>query len=579
MTKYGVTHAARLAIRTLSSVSLMFAVACGSSRAQSDSSGSAGTAGTNTAGSSSGGAQQAGSGGAGAGGANEGGSGGSSMGGSSGGPSDPLFPPLIEGCDIPAAHEHADRALAAMLVGFWNGAEQYLNAASPGTGNVTGYWTYAQAFDALLDGAERTGGARYRGLIRAFYDGRDQRGWLVDFFDDETWMTLALMRAYDLTGETLYLDRATALYQDIMAAWDTTCCGEHMGGIWWNRQMEQKATASNAGPVIAGLRLAERTGDAQYLTFARQAYDFWMDHMVERASFAIFDHFTPPDGERFPGALTYNHGLMIGAALELHETTGEAHFLEEAHGFAQYMITVATRPSDVGPLLHDALGDTCDGDCPAWKGIGYRYLALLYQKDPTRAEYREVLVAGAEGLWTLARAADTDFFATNWAGPPPEAGGIEEQGSAAMALNLHALLCGSDVGATLTPGRYEAEEATLDHVALEALYPGFSGFGYVAAFATDEQGVSFDVDLPAAGPRQVTWTYSAAAGTAARSLLVNGAASPTLSFPVTAAWDTWAVVTTTLDLPQGKSTLELRYDESQGSTEPLNLDRIDVVER
>jgi hypothetical protein len=53
-----------------------------------------------------------------------------------------------------------------------------------------------------------------------------------------------------------------------------------------------------------------------------------------------------------------------------------------------------------------------------------------------------------------------------------------------MALNLYAMLCGSDVSAAPPmAGRYEAEEARLDHVALEREYAGFSGFGYVAAFA------------------------------------------------------------------------------------------------
>jgi len=386
---------------------------------------------------------QSGTGGGVNGGGTQGGGGGAMAGGSAGGPTEPKFPQLIDDCDVPAAHQRADAGLDSLLLNFWSDDEQYLQATS-NPGSVTGYWTYAQGFDALLDGVERTEGQKYQEWIRRFYDGREERGWLVDYFDDESWMTLALMRAYDLTGEQLYLDRAESIYQDIMAAWDTTCCGQYLGGIWWNRQHEQKATASNAGPVIAGVRLTARTNDPQYQAFARQAYDFWWNNMVNQETYAIFDHLNP-DGTRAPGSLTYNHGIMIGAALELHAVTGEAHFLEEAHGFGEYLVSVATRDSDVGPLLHDAIGQSCDGDCPAWKGIGYRYLAQLYRQDPTRAEYREVLSAGAEGIWTLARNADNDFFATNWAGPPPTVGGIEEQGSAVMALNIYAMLCGSNL--------------------------------------------------------------------------------------------------------------------------------------
>jgi predicted alpha-1,6-mannanase (GH76 family) len=428
----------------------------------------------------------------------------------------------------------------------------------------------------VLDGVERTDGARYRGLIRTLYEGRDQRGWIVDYFDDENWMTMALMRAYDLTGDELYLNRTENIFQDIMGAWDTTCCGEHLGGIWWNREMTQKATASNAGPVIAGARLAARTGDDQYLDFASMAYDFWMDHMVDQETFAIFDHFEPPEGERFPGALTYNHGLMIGAALELHAATGEAHYLSEAHGFGQYMSMVATRASSVGPLLHDDIGGDCDGDCPAWKGIGYRYLALLFRQDPSNQIYEEVLTAGAEGLWTLARS-ESDLFSTNWAGPPPTAGGVEEQGSAAMALNLYAILCGSDASTTALDSRVEAEESWLDSVGLEADHAGYSGFGYVAGFAADGQAVTFEWDAPEAGTYRVDWHYAAAGGAAQRSLVVNGGSASPLSFAGTATWDAWASVSSDLELLQGRNSIELRFDTGSGSAGPLTLDRIELA--
>ncbi|HVJ17536.1 MAG TPA: glycoside hydrolase family 76 protein [Polyangiaceae bacterium] len=574
-------------MRVLGWATIAVALGCGTDPAPHAAGGHGGSTNTaaGSAGLSSGGGGATTGGSGGGGGVTDGGAGGSQAGmagtataGSSGSPAGPLFPPLIDGCDIPAAHERADRALAALLVDFWNGTEQYLNSASPSTGNSTGYWTYAQAFDALLDGVERTGGERYRGLIRAFYDGRDQRGWLVDYYDDESWMTMTLLRAYDLTGDELYLEQAKTIYTDIMAGWDTTCCGEHLGGIWWNKQHAQKATASNAGPVIGGVRLAARSGDDQYLTFARQVYDFWMEHMVDQASFAIFDHFSPPDGARAPGSLTYNHGIMIGAALELHAATGEQHFLDEAHGFGHYLATVPMEDSEVGPVFND-FGTNCDGDCPAWKGIGYRYMALLFQQDPTRTEYRDVLVDGAEAIWTLARNPDTDHFSAYWMGPPPTAGGIEEQGSATMALNLHAMLCGSDLSAApVIAGRYEAEEARLEHVALEAQYAGYSGFGYVAAFAEDEQGVVFEVDAASSGMHQISWTYAAAAGAATRSVLVNGAlVSAAQSFAATGAWDTWASVDTTLELAQGPNLVELRFDEAAGSVAPLNVDRIDVT--
>jgi predicted alpha-1,6-mannanase (GH76 family) len=249
-------------------------------------------------------------------------------------------------------------------------------------------------------------------------------------------------------------------------------------------------------------------------------YAFWLTNMVDQTTWAVYDHLSK-DGTRAPGGLTYNHAGMFGAGLELNEATGEAHYLSEAHSLANYMITHAVRASSAGPVLAD--GDVCEGDCPAWKGIGYRYLAQLFRKDPAHTEYSTLLVNDANAVWTLARDPATDLFSAYWEGPAPTVGGVEKQGSAAMALNIYSMLCGSDVNAALpAAGVYEAEESTIDHVGLDAKYAGFSGFGYVSGFNKDAQGMSFDVTAPTAGSYTLEWTYSAGAGTATRSVLVAG---------------------------------------------------------
>ena len=588
--------------RLLSVLVGSLAVACGSDApsAGSNSGGSAGAAsehaGSGGALATSGGASTAGTSGngfaggpvpggagsasaiGGAGGTTNGGAtnGGASASGAGGAPLS-VFPPLIAGCDIPAAHSRADRALASALVNFWSGADQYLRALSPSDGKLTGYWTYAQVFDALLDGVERTHGQHYAGLIRAFYEGRAARGWLVDYYDDEAWMTLALMRAFDLTGDPRYLGTAEMIFKDIMTQWDTTCCGSHLGGIWWDKKKTQKATASNAGPALAGVRLAAHTGKSTYLDFAKKTYAFWKSDMVDGATFAIYDHITP-DGQRSPGALTYNHGLMIAAALELNIATGEAHYLTEAHGFGQYLISHATKPTSSGPVLFD--GTNCNGDCAAWKGIGYRYLAELYRHDPTHDEYRTVLTGGSKALWDLAHDPTTDFFSSNWAGPAPTSGGVEAQGSAAMALNLYAMLCGSDLGAVPPPERvYQAEEGWLDHVDAEATKGrGYVGFGYVSAFTKDKQGFTLDVNVPKAGTYDVAWRYTAGEGTCVRSVIVNGQAqTDALTFPATPSWTAWMTARSSATLPAGKSTIGLRFDAATGSKTSLDIDQLTVT--
>lgn len=64
-------------------------------------------------------------------------------------------------------------------------------------------------------------------------------------------MALALLRASLLSSDSVLsefcVNTSKLLASDIQEAWDTSCCGENVGGIWWDKSHSQKATASNAG--------------------------------------------------------------------------------------------------------------------------------------------------------------------------------------------------------------------------------------------------------------------------------------------------------------------------------------------
>jgi len=477
--------------------------------------------------------------------------------------------PVIVGCDGATANARADQTLAEMMFAFWNGTTQYLDATEPSDGRMTGYWTFAQAFDAVLDGVERTSGQHYKGLIKTLYTAENARTWTSDYYDDEDWMTLALIRAFDMTGDKTYLDRAVTIYLDITAAWDDTSA--FPGGIWWNRAHTQKATAANAGPVIAGARLSARTGDGAHLAFARKVYDFWYTKMV--TANRVADHITP-DGVVHPGRLTYNEGLMTGAGLALYAATGEVQFRTQAHGIAHTLVT-ETKTTSAGPVLADGTNTSCTGDCPQWKGIGYRYLAAALRDDPARSEYEAVLRTSVTGAWTLARNPTTGLFANDWAGPTMPTAQIEAESSTVMALNLYAMVCGAYVAPPATG--YEAEDAVLNHVALEGTNAGFSGWGYVSGWTANGQSVEFAVQPPSAGGYRIDIYYAAGAADAVRALSVNGiVTTPRLAFPSTGAWTTWGHVSTTVQLTTDVNAIRLAYDSANASASQLNLDRLTV---
>ncbi len=517
-------------------------------------------------------------------------SGGSSGGSTSGGACAPLGgsggAPLGSSCapqsQDAAAHADADQAVGDFLVHYWSQPLGYLAASWASQGGAsttaTGYWTFAQGFDALLDAAFRTGG--FGLTLDTFYDAAAAEktsyssGFSSSYYDDESWMTLALLRAYDFGGDATFLGSAEGIYASIEGGWDTTCCGASPGGIWWDQAHTQKATASNAGPVIAGVRLAARSGNSAYLSFARRVYDFWRSTYVD-AQGQVADHVVAKTGQRLWWKYSYDQGLMVGAALELHEATGEARYLDDARAFAAFMQQSETESSGDGPILFD--GSTCGGDCAQFKGIGYRYLNELSAVDPTLATL-PVLVDSPLAVWNDARGPG-DVFASDWAGPAPSPTtpvDLRAVTSALMALDLSAARGGQYPGRGYPANHLQAEEGKLNGVGLEASAPGHEGFGYVAGWGSQGQSVLLHWDVPTAGRWRLTFAYAAGAGAATRTLSVDGkVVDSSLAFPGTGSWSTWSNVHEDLQLAQRPTDFEI--GEAAGNGGYVNLDVV-VVE-
>lgn len=61
-------------------------------------------------------------------------------------------------------------------------------------------------------------------------------GFINNYYDDEGWWALAWVRAYDVTGNTDYLDMAESIFADMQGGVNGTCGG----GIWWSKDRKYK---------------------------------------------------------------------------------------------------------------------------------------------------------------------------------------------------------------------------------------------------------------------------------------------------------------------------------------------------
>jgi predicted alpha-1,6-mannanase (GH76 family) len=346
----------------------------------------------------------------------------------------------------------ADRVTNDMLDAFWDGSRGEFR------GGTTSYWINAQAFDAVLDAVERTHEKEFTHWPMKIRNGNHAQygGWLTPdyrktYFDDVTWMTIALIRAHDLSSgadKARYLDDAEAIFDFVMAHAKLTVNGQ-FAGLWWDtaHDSNERATASNFGPVIAAARLYERTKQVKYQSFASGVYAYWHANMVERQNDGTdFVLDSIQSGKKERQRFVYNNGLGIGAALAMADIAATpaaktAH-MNEAHAMAAFLIKHETHENVITDFAADGVTETpCTGDGAMFKGIAYRYLAQLYLRDTSHADYYTVLHSSAHAIIAHAYDSAHKRFGSRWdVTSRAEDSKLAANASAVMAINIFAEL-------------------------------------------------------------------------------------------------------------------------------------------
>ena len=310
------------------------------------------------------------------------------------------------------------------------------------------YWKYAQAWDAVLDSVERSGGSEFEIHAQQLFTGwHDWPGqWKRTWFDDENWIALALLHAHRVVKRPNghYRDVASAIYDDIWARGATHDSAGRFTGIYESisagENFHTKAAVSNFGPAITAARLG-------HLTEAKEIYAWARAHLSDPSTGDVYGR-VDPDGAVVHVHYTYDFGVAIGAALELFWQTHDPQYRDDAYRYADYLVHDLVTPWQGEHILYDYCAPKCETekcDCSAFKGIGYRYLAMLYHSkigagDPAYAgtiqAMREVLGASARALWSARSPSGT--FPSDWGGGWRSFSSLGSEASAVMTLNIAA---------------------------------------------------------------------------------------------------------------------------------------------
>lgn len=239
--------------------------------------------------------------------------------------------------------------------------------------------------------------------------GSNDHRWLNGFYDDEGWWALAWIAAFDLTGDSKYLDTAREIFDDMTGGWTTPC----NGGIWWDKEKTQVAAIANELFLSVAAHLANRVPDNKrefYRDWARREWDWFKKTGIINGDNIVNDGIDKTtcknDGK---WTFTYNQGVVLGGLAELSKATGDQTYIDEANKIVNGALNKLTKDS----ILTEP-SEKLDETSAQFKGAFVRGLAALLQVSST-PRFETFLSDNAKSAWDRARTGD-GVIKPDWAG-------------------------------------------------------------------------------------------------------------------------------------------------------------------
>jgi hypothetical protein len=239
------------------------------------------------------------------------------------------------------------------------------------------------------------------------------------FYDDNTWLGLALCAHHELTAGAQSAKLSRRLLAFILSGWSNENSWANPGGIRWKvpASCHSRNTCSNAPVIELAALIAATEGGQEYLAWAERIYA-WVRTSLLGAEELYWDR-NDPDGTVHREIWSYNQGTMIGAGVLLHRATGDDDYLFQAEATANAAIS---RFSVDELLRQDA----------AFNAVFFRNLLLLNAVSPN-GTYRELAMAYGERMWSERRDASSGLFG----------GGSSFLNDTAPMVEIYALLAGA----------------------------------------------------------------------------------------------------------------------------------------
>lgn len=192
------------------------------------------------------------------------------------------------------------------------------------------------------------------------------------YYDDDAWICIQFLNAYDLLKNEKYLKEAEETLEFLWTGWDDVLGG----GIYWDKSYGGKHTCSNGPVAIAFLWAYQMTEKEEYLEKGKMIYKWTRDKLLDGN---LYIDNMGVDGKTNNWKSAYNQGTMIYAGAQLYEITGDETYLTQTR--ATYTASVGLMFTGRGKAVNMNGNPIYKCWCVGWLVRGY---LKFYSVDPKK---------------------------------------------------------------------------------------------------------------------------------------------------------------------------------------------------
>lgn len=178
------------------------------------------------------------------------------------------------------------------------------------------------------------------------------------FYDDNSIVGIELVEAYNITGDTKYIDRCAQIVKFLKSGMDNT----FGGALWWcESSINQPGNEDSNKPACANgyatwflLRyydVCPEAEKAEVLSLAKELYD-WLYKNLRDPEDNLYWNSKQAGGEINKTKWTYNSGAMIAAGTRLYKITADKSYLNQAKATADSAFSYFVRSRNGLPLSY-----------------------------------------------------------------------------------------------------------------------------------------------------------------------------------------------------------------------------------